>query len=98
MVTLIVADLVFIALGENVTVKVVLPKAPIVELGAEVMVKSPALAPVIVIAPIVKSILPELIIVKVLVAIEEPKSVQFVVVGVILPLTIVVLFPWIVIP
>ena len=98
MVTLIVADLVFIALGENVTVKVVLPKAPIVELGGVVMVKSPALAPVIVIAPIVKGILPELIIVKVLVTIEEPKSVQLVVVGVTLPLTIVVLFPWIVIP
>ena len=79
------------------TVKVVVPPAITIAFGTLVIVNSAALVPKNVIAPIVKSAVPRFWIVKVLVVavpiLDDPKSDQSVIDGVISPSKIVMAFP-----
>ena len=80
--------------GLKVTTKVVLALEPTRLLGAVVIVKSAAFAPVMLIAFMLKTPTPVLLIVNVLVEFVEPKSVQLVVEGTKLPLVMVFEFPF----
>ena len=82
-----------IAVGVKVTVNVVLDPIGTVVLGALVTLNSLALVPEKVIAPTFSKDVPVFRIVKVLVELTVPKSVQSVIAGVESPSTIEVAFP-----